>query len=106
MARQKNDGRGRLGGRQKGTPNKITSLAKSMMQKWLELHNSKLNPDDLQELIWEDFKQLTPQDRVRVTVDLLKMAVPRSIDINGTDGSRLFTIEDKLRELSQDDNQT
>ena len=31
MARQKNDGKGRMGGRQKGTPNKVTGTVKEWL---------------------------------------------------------------------------
>lgn len=102
MARQKNDGRGRMGGRQKGTPNKITSLAKTMMEKWLVLHNSKLDPEDELELIWQDFVSLTPQDRIRVSVDFIKIILPRSVSVEDTDGNAILTIEDRLRQFCED----
>lgn len=105
MGRQKNDGRGRLGGRQKGTPNKITSLAKQMMEKWLQLHNSKLKPEDSQALIWDDFIALSPQDRVKVSLDFIKLILPRSVNIDDGDGNRILTIEDRLRQLAgEEDN--
>ena len=36
MTRQKNDGRGRLGGRQKGTPNKVTATLREWVADLLE----------------------------------------------------------------------
>lgn len=103
MARQKNDGKGRMGGRQKGTPNKITSLARGMMEKWLELHNSRINPSDLRELIWDDFMELTPKERVMVSLDFIKIILPRTVAVNDADGERVATIEDRLAELAGED---
>ena len=36
MARQKNDGRGRIGGRSKGTPNKVTSTIKDWISQIID----------------------------------------------------------------------
>ena len=36
MARKKNDGKGRMGGRAKGTPNKITANVKDWLSELLE----------------------------------------------------------------------
>lgn len=99
MARQKNDGRGRLGGRQKGTPNRVTTLAKDLMVHWLELHNSRTNPEATQALIWEDFHALTPQDRIRVSTEFIKIILPRTLAIDDPDGNPLLTIENRLRQL-------
>lgn len=43
MARQKNDGRGRLGGRAKGTPNKTTSTLKGWINELLEENRELFN---------------------------------------------------------------
>mgnify|MGYP006872994575 CR=1 FL=1 len=68
MPRQKNDGRGRLGGRVKGVPNKRNAALKE----WL---SALLN--DNRDLIEADFKQLSPADRVRFVASILPYVVPK-----------------------------
>lgn len=55
----------KTGGRQKGTPNKITALAKGMIEKWLETLNT-IPEGDMTPLIMQDFLELDPKDRVKV----------------------------------------
>lgn len=62
MARQKNDGRGRLGGRAKGTPNKVGATLKTWMEKFL-----LLNVD----VIENEFNAMSARDKVGA---FLKMA--------------------------------
>lgn len=89
----------KTGGRQKGTPNKITALAKSMMQKWLEAHDT-VSPDDGYSLMMHDFLELDPKDRVKISTEFIKIIMPRSINIDDSE-SRL-TIEDRLAQLAND----
>ena len=42
MARQKNDGKGRIGGRAKGTPNKVTASLREFIKKMID-DNRKIN---------------------------------------------------------------
>lgn len=66
--RQKNDGRGRLGGRTAGTPNKITGTLKE----WL---NNLL--DENREQIEKDLKLLSPKDRLIMLEKLLQYVIPK-----------------------------
>lgn len=59
MARQTNDGRGRLGGRAKGTPNKN-------LNEWVNCF-IKRNRAQFE----DDFKTLTPRDRASVMAVLI-----------------------------------
>lgn len=68
MARQKNDGKGRMGGRAKGTPNKITGTLKE----WL---NNLL--DENREQIGQDLKALSPKDRLIMFEKLLQYVIPK-----------------------------
>ena len=68
MPRQKNDGRGRLGGRQKGTPNKVTSSVKD----WL---TGLVNSNRTQ--IENDLKAMEPAERVKLFALLLNYIVPK-----------------------------
>ena len=68
MPRKKNDGRGRLGGRAKGTPNKVSAELKD----WLACI---LN--DGKERFERDIEQLDPSERVRVYMSLLNYVLPK-----------------------------
>lgn len=85
----------KTGGRQKGSGNKTTQLAKDLMTGWLNLHNTCTDASGVQ-LIWQDFTSLDPKDRVKVTVEFIKLLTPR--DFNITDVTK--TIEDRLVTLS------
>lgn len=97
MARKKNDGRGRMGGRQKGTPNKLTSTVKSIIQdRWQWYADSGTFEEDLHEL--------DPATRASLMEKYAQYIAPKmkstEVDINLEGG---VTIEDALRELSGDD---
>lgn len=93
----------KTGGRQKGTPNKVTALAKAMIEKWLEAHNAtpKGSPAPL---IMQDFLELEPKDRVKVSTEFIKIIMPKNINID--DNQVKLTIEDKLAKLAgEEDNE-
>ena len=97
MARQKNDGRGRLGGRQKGTPNKATSSLRDIISKhWQQYHESGQFEKDLD--------SLDPQTRAVVMERYAQYIAPKmkSIDMDATISVNK-TIEDKLLELSEEE---
>lgn len=87
----------KTGGRQKGKPNKVTALAKGMMEKWLEAHNT-IPEGDVSPLIMQDFMELEPRDRVKVSTEFIKIIMPKNISID--EGEVKLTIEDKLAQLS------
>ena len=68
MSRQKNDGRGRMGGRQQGTPNKINSDLKA----WITdiINNGK-------EQFISDLANLSPMERIKIYVGLLNYIIPK-----------------------------
>lgn len=68
MGRKKNDGRGRLGGRAKGTPNKSTSDLKN----WL---SGVLN--DNRNQFEKDLKSLLPEERIKVLSGLFNYVIPK-----------------------------
>lgn len=72
MSRQKNDGKGRLGGRSRGTPNKITTSLKEWLKNLLERNAT---------LIEEDFKKLDPPTRIRLFEKLLTYALPKQASV-------------------------
>lgn len=68
MARHKEDGRGRLGGRQRGTPNKLTQTLRERIDNLLQ---------DNFETIQADFTQLSPRDRLFFYERLLQYVLPK-----------------------------
>lgn len=96
MARQKNDGRGRLGGRQKGTPNKTTtSLREILAQHWIKYQESGQFEKDLD--------ALEPAARATIMERYAQYIAPKmkSVDMDVRHNVRL-TIEDRLRELCKE----
>lgn len=93
MARQKNDGKGRIGGRAKGTPNKITSTVKDWISQLI---------DDNRSQIEKDIKRLSPKDRLQVFEKLMQYVIPKQqsvradIDLSKLSETQLDLIVDEL----------
>lgn len=68
MGRNKNDGYGKFGGRQQGTPNKVSSELKDWIAQLL---------NDGKEQFLADLKELKPSERVRVYTGLLNYVLPK-----------------------------
>ena len=68
MARQKNDGKGRMGGRAKGTPNKATTDLKTWVASIL---------DDGRAKFIKSLDKLEPSEYIRVFTGLLNYALPK-----------------------------
>lgn len=68
MGRKANDGRGRLGGRKPGTPNKATKT----VRQWL---NDLINKNRAQ--VEKDLKALQPKDRLAILEKLMQYTVPK-----------------------------
>ena len=68
MGRTKNDGKGRLGGRAKGTPNKVTADLKSWIHTIL---------DDGRERFAEYLSLLEPSEYIRTYTGLLNYVMPK-----------------------------
>lgn len=74
MARQKNDGKGRMGGRQKGTPNKVTASVKDWLSELIDKNRGQIEAD---------IKGLEPKDRLQVLEKLMQYVVPKQQYMNG-----------------------
>lgn len=68
MARPKNDGRGRIGGRQKGTPNKVTTSVKAWIKELVDGHRDTLEAD---------LMEMSPKERWDVIEKLLNYIIPK-----------------------------
>lgn len=93
MGRKKNDGRGRLGGREAGTPNKVTQ---GLRKVFAEVWDVYVESGDFK----KDLDNLSPYDRISVMEKLAQYVAPKqkSVDVE-VKGEASLTIEDKLREL-------
>lgn len=93
MARQKNDGRGRIGGRSKGTPNKVTSTVKDWISQLI---------DDNRSQIEKDIKKLSPKDRLQMFEKLMQYVIPKQqsvkadVDLSKLSESQLDLIVGEL----------
>lgn len=97
MARQKNDGKGRMGGRKKGTPNKTTSQLREVLAEcWRDYHESGLFAKDL--------KQLEPHERAVLMEKYAAYLAPKmkSVDLDVNGSVNVKTIEDELQKLSEE----
>lgn len=79
MGRKKNDGRGRLGGRQKGTPNKAARGLKEAMARIVEGYFT--TPGESKESNYpglsEDLSTMTPEGRAKTITGLVGYIVPK-----------------------------
>lgn len=103
MARQKNDGKGRLGGRSKGTPNKNKPL-----KTFLRSHSLfYFTPDEktMRSEFDNDILSLKPQERVNAELQLLKFHTPQmqatAIDMNVNDEKQ--TLVQRLSQLAAEE---
>ena len=77
MARPKNDGRGRIGGRAAGVPNKQNAFTKEMMQKFANEHYEEA---------WEAWEEIDdPRSKFLMFLRLLEFLVPKmqSVEVKG-----------------------
>lgn len=68
MARQKNDGRGRLGGRKAGTPNKTTKEVKDWVSGLLTDGRARFE---------QSLLQISPEDYIKTYMGLLPYVTPK-----------------------------
>lgn len=96
MGRTKNDGRGKTGGRAKGTPNKITSTLKEFISGVI---------DDNREQILKDLKMLEPKERLMILERLMGYVIPKQqaigANIESTCSHRELSMEEAQEFLRQ-----
>lgn len=73
MARQKNDGKGRIGGRAKGTPNKVNATLKEFIKNLI---------DDNRSQIIADLKDLEPYQRLLFIERLMGYVLPKQAAVD------------------------
>lgn len=73
MGRKKDDGRGRLGGRVKGTPNKVTATLKEFIRNLI---------DNNREQIIADMQELEPYQRLLFIERLIGYVLPKQAAVD------------------------
>lgn len=93
MARPKNDGRGRLGGRAKGTPNKATQS----LRNWVRLFVTR-NTKQAQ----RDLDALDPKDRLIMLEKFMRYTIPQqqavaaAVDLNALTDEQLNQVIEQI----------
>lgn len=68
MARQKNDGRGRLGGRAAGTPNKVSGTLKEWLTSLIDKNRDQIE---------KDLQDLEPKERLQMIEKPMQYVIPK-----------------------------
>lgn len=88
--------RAKTGGRQKGTPNKVTGITKEMINQVLAAYH-----DDGR--LTKDFDELEPRERIGVFIKLIGYVLPKpqavEMNLNATYESPIVK---RLRELAEE----
>lgn len=92
MPRQKGDGRGRLGGRAKGTPNKVTIKRRALIASFVEEN-------------WDDFllnytKIDDPEKKCSIFMSMMPYYAPKLAAVEYKDKSQAQTLQEELDEIS------
>ena len=100
MARQKNDGKGRIGGRQSGTPNKVTSSVKEWLSTLIDKNRKQIE---------KDIKQLESKERLQILEKLMQYVVPKqqavsaNVNFERLTDTQLDTLISEMRKEIEDD---
>ena len=96
MGRQKGDGRGRIGGRLKGKPNKLTSELREVLGSVL---SREITPRILNSLL----RSLEPAQRLNAMAKLLEFTIPKlqSISVEQQVAAEYAEIERLLKEMPE-----
>lgn len=90
--RTKGDGRGRLGGRAKGTPNKVTSNLREWVSDLIDCNRAQVK---------KDLKALEPKDRLMIIERLLAYVMPKVQSIDASLSIERLTDEQLDRVIKQ-----
>lgn len=94
MGRHKNDGLGKIGGRQKGTPNKFTKSLREFVADIIDQNRSKIE---------SDLEALEPVQRLAIIERLMAYVIPKQnsvntqVEIDNLTDSQIDSIIDKIK---------
>lgn len=95
MGRQKGDGRGRLGGRSKGTPNKMTVDLREAIREFVDGNFNEFVKT------WKDIK--IPKYKCDIYIALCKFVLPTLSAVNMNAQVEQKTFSEELEELSREE---
>ncbi len=103
MARPKNDGRGRLGGRAPGTPNKDKPL-KETLRAHSQDYFTRILPEEGKTQFQLDLMELDPATRMEMEAKFLRFHLPQmsSVTADLTHNTTDTTLEDRLAKLASE----
>lgn len=92
--RQKGDGKGRLGGRKAGTPNKVTKPMRELLANFCE--------QNFEEFVAAFHVIADPKDKCKVYLDAQAFVTPKlsSVDLKADTGRKSY--EEELEELEKE----
>lgn len=102
MARAKNDGKGRLGGRVKGTPNKVTSEVKNALAPIVMAYVSGEGLGESKAKLEEDLQAMQPAERAKVMKDLIPYVIPKLSAVEIKDAVPVKTFREELEEMREE----
>lgn len=92
MARQKGDGRGNQGGgRKPGTPNRVTSERRELINKFL---------DEKWDKFMEDYENADGSTRLKIYMEMIQYTTPKMASVEYKDKTPPKTFQEELDELS------
>lgn len=90
MARQKNDGRGRIGGRAVGTPNKTTGAVKTAISEIVGEYLSNEGQGKKKRFsLLTDLESMQPTDRAKLMTGLASYIIPKQQALSVEDQARI-----------------
>lgn len=94
MARRKGDGLGRVGGRKKGTPNKITAEFREMIKKFTaENYENFIN----------DWTKITDKEKkCRIYIEMVKFVLPSLSSVSLENNVKVDTTVSRIRQMRDD----
>lgn len=91
MSRPKNDGRGRIGGRAKGTPNKVTKERRELIAEFLDEE-------------WDSFKEMykkaTPATKMKIYMEMMPYTTPKLAAVELKESGAPKSFKEELDDLS------
>ena len=102
MARAKNDGKGRLGGRVKGTPNKVTSEVKNALAPIVMAYVNGEGLGETKAKLEEDLQTMQPAERAKVMKDLIPYVIPKLSAVEIKDAVPVKTFREELAEMREE----
>lgn len=99
--REKGDGKGRQGGRQKGTPNKVTREARETLAPIINKYIGGEGIGKSKRTLEADLECMDPDERPKVMAMYLPYAMPKlsSVEIKPTNEGK--SLKDELDELEE-----